>query len=58
MFIQSACATSIVRFLIACEHKCILLPHLFLLRSYPVCVKLNRSILCALKSTKEPECCR
>ena len=44
MFIQSACATSIVRFLIACEHKCILLPHLFLLRSYPVCVKLNRSM--------------
>ena len=35
MFIQSACATSIVRFLIACEHKCILL---FLFRSYIPCV--------------------
>ena len=35
MFIQSACATGIVRFLIACEHKCILL---FLFRSYIPCV--------------------
>ena len=56
MFIQSACATNIVSFLIASEHKCILLPHLFLLRSYPVCIKLNYSILSALKSTKEQKC--